>query len=40
MFENIIIGIAIILLIWACIFSYRLDNGTPKNGNKEEEPKK
>lgn len=27
MFENIIIGIAVLLIIWGCIFSWRLDNG-------------
>lgn len=33
MFENIIIGIAVLLIIWGCIFSWRLDNGN--SGKKE-----
>lgn len=36
MFEDIIIGIAVILLIGGCIFSYRLDNGAKKEEDKED----
>lgn len=38
MFEAIIIGISIILIIWASIFSWKLDNGASTyQGNKEKE---
>ncbi len=35
MFEIIIIGIAVILMIWACIFSWRLDNGASQDVENE-----
>lgn len=31
MFEIIIISVAVILMIWACIFSWRLDNGASED---------
>ena len=31
MFEIIIIGIAVVLMVWACIFSWRLDNGASED---------
>lgn len=31
MFEITIISIAVILMIWACIFSWRLDNGASED---------
>lgn len=36
MFENIIIGIAVILIIWACVFSWKLDNGKSNRKTEEE----
>lgn len=35
MFEIIIIGIAVVLMIWACIFSWRLDNGASEDVEDE-----
>ncbi len=36
MFEIIIIGIAVVLMIWACIFSWRLDNGASQDVENED----
>lgn len=39
MFENTIIVIAVILVVWATIFSWRLDNGVSQDEKIEEEEK-
>lgn len=36
MFENIIIVLSVILIVWGCIFSWRLDNVSTKKNEKEE----
>lgn len=39
MFENTIIVIAVILVVWATIFSWRLDNGASRDDKDRGEEK-